>query len=81
VSEQPDSQPQGDLDPPSRATPAAVGASAPIHAPQRRPSRHAPGAFRRRDVWRQALDLVLDLADLAADRVAEATGVREVEKR
>ena len=76
MSEEPVPQPQGDLDPPSRVPPTAVGTAAPSPAPQRRPSRHAPGPFRRRESWRQALDLALDFVDLAADRVAEVTGMR-----
>ena len=69
MSEEPVTHPPGDLE---RSAPPPL----PVQAPQRRPTRHAPGAFQRREPWRQALDLALDLVDLAADRVAEATGVR-----
>jgi len=48
-----------------------------VAPPQRRPTRHAPGHFRRRAPWLRALELALDLIDHAADRVADATGVRE----
>lgn len=73
---EPTTQAQGDLDPPARVPPTAVAASTPGPAPQRRPSRLEPGLFRRRAAWRQALDLAFDALDFAADRVADATGVR-----
>jgi len=72
----PATQPQGDLDPPDRWPPTAVGAAAPSPAPQRRPTRVDPGAWRRRSAWTRGLDLVLDALDFAADRVAGVAGLR-----
>jgi hypothetical protein len=74
---EPTTQPQGDLDPPSRVPPTAVGAATPSPAPQRRPTRHDPDAFKRRAAWSQALELVFEALDHAADRVADVTGIRE----
>jgi hypothetical protein len=76
MEHEPTTQPHGDLDPPSRVPPTAVAAATPSPAPQRRPTRHHPDAFRRRSSWWQALELAFDALDLAADRVADVTGVR-----
>ena len=72
----PATQAQGDLDPPDRRPPTAVGAAAPSPPPQRRPTRVNPGAWRRRPAWTRGLDLVLDALDFAADRVADVAGLR-----
>lgn len=73
-SESPESPASGSRTSGSAAVPTRVA------APQRRPTRHAPGLFRRRSTWLHALELALDLIDHAADRVADATGVREPER-
>lgn len=62
---------------PSARTPADAPVPTLVAAPQRRPSRHAPGFFRRRAPWLHALELALDMVDYAADRVADAAGIRE----
>lgn len=83
-------QPPQPPQPPESLETTGSGAEAPPSAsgvvprrvapPQRRPTRHAPGRFRRRESWQHLLELALDLVDRAADRVADATGIREPER-
>ena len=74
-----ETQPSGELVPPPRKPPTAVGASTPAPAPYRGPIRDRFGN-RITAPWskigRDALALAFDTLDAVADTIAEVAGVR-----
>lgn len=71
----PDPEPVGDLTPPPRKPPTAVGAD-PNPSPGERPL--AVRAWRRRDpsALVAAVSTIFDVLDLIGDTIAERTGLR-----
>ena len=72
----PDTQSQGDLDPPSRKPPTAVAGAAPSPSPGERPL--AVRAWRQRPptLVASAISTIFDVLDLIGDTIAEKTGIR-----
>lgn len=71
----PETEPSGNLEPPGREPPTAVGTAAPPPAPGERPL--AVRAWRRRrSSLATAVHTIFDALDSLADAIAEKTGLR-----